>query len=155
MKYKKKNYLLNWIHLCRNNYQQKKDILILIFITSTVIILLIGSSYRDINFNNIYAITNIENNIKFIKLFDSNTYIFMEKVDKKSETIINNSNANNTNSNTSSNDTKKPFEIPFHSSISNEELEKLKETIKNKPAGNQTSANIIKLNKSLLNSNNN
>jgi hypothetical protein len=155
MKYKKKNYLLNWIHLYRNNYQVKKDILILIFITSTVITLLISSSYKDINFNNIYATTNIENNVKYIKLFDSNTYISMGKVEKKSETVINNSNANNTNSNIPSNDTKTPFEIPFHSSIPKEELEKLKETIKNKPAENQTSANIIKLNKSLLTSNDN
>src|SRR5215204_2698773 len=155
MKYKKKDFLLNWIHLCYNNYQQRNDILILICITPIVITLLISSSYKDINFNKIYATASIENNVKYIKLYDSNTYISMGKIDKKSETVINNANTDNNNSNISSNDTKTPIEIPFHSSIPKEELEKLKETIKNKTPENQTSANIININKSLLNSNDN
>src|SRR5215211_7710493 len=155
MKYKIKNFLLNWIHLCHNNYQQRNDILILIFITSIALTLLISSSYKDINFNKIYATAPIENNVKYIKLSDSNIFISMEKIDKKWETVINNSNTDNNNSNMSLNDTKTPIEIPFHSSIPKEELEKLKENIKNKTPENQISADIININKSLLDSNDN
>jgi hypothetical protein len=151
MKIKKKDFKLNWLHLIPIHYK-RSFALIIAFLFINIIVSSISNNNHEIpNFNKIYAIMSPEVSDKDIRLYDDNIYISMKKIDKKSNTIISKSNDTNRSSSASLNDDKIPIEMPFHSSIPKEQLEKLKENIKNKTPSNPSS-NIISINKSLLNS---
>jgi hypothetical protein len=152
MQNKKKFFLLNWLRLISIHYKRNIALVVAFFIIN-VMISLTSNYYEGANFNNIYAAPPVENGDKYIKLYDNNIYTSVGKIDKKSESIIGKSYVSNKTSD-SINDNETPVEMPFRSSIPQSELEKLKENIKNKTPNNQSSAKIIDINKSLLDSDN-